>query len=220
MRAITSLILMAVSVSMLAQAKLALTTNFGYKDTYIYKNSALISKILLTQYGDKWYEENLLSNRSDISKIRLYMVIDMCGYFTIRKTGSRMSEEVKDAILKVLNIIEQEHIVVYGNWAYYDLFIKNHKSVMSQDMPDIILQEKAFGIEWFEIFPNNWFFLFPPNTSLNYKFYADESLASGIEPLSYLDWLKQKIEYYMALPIESSLDYGITNEDFCPQQNN
>lgn len=212
-------VFLLVSINTFAQARLALTTNFDYSDAFLYKNLAEISNILLNQNGDEWYEENLLKHVNDVKNlknIRFNLVISTCGYLKIAPS-SNLTSEVRNAILNAFKIIEQKQIPLYYNWWYYDQLIRAGKSITARDLQRVWGQSSAsvnFGGYFYA-----WFFLLPGNEIVSYKYYVEEEIASAREPLTYLEWLKAKINYYISCPIESSLDYGITNEVFCPNYN-
>ena len=62
---------------------------------------------------------------------------------------------------------------------------------------------------------NLWFFTLPENSFIQYDKYVEHEILQNRTPLSYMDWLIVKVEYYISLPVNSSLDYGITDKDFC-----
>lgn len=197
-----------------SQARLALTTNFNHNDLYKYKNSAIISKIILEQKGELWYE-NLLSQLSS-KQLSHAIIVNLCGNLTL-SARSTMPLDVKIAIQNSIKYIENNHIVIYGNWGYYDIFMREHDYITPQNICNIISQEKRRELNEFGLFGNEWFFSLPGNQKFNYDFYVEDEKKAGRNPKSHIEWLKEKINYYLSLPIKSSLDYGITNEDFCPQ---
>lgn len=211
---ITLLLLFLLNNGGNSQARLALTTNFNYNDLYKYKNSAIISKIILEQKGELWYE-NLVTQLSS-KQLSHVIIVNLCGNLTLF-AKSTMPLDVKIAIQNSIKYIENNHIVIYGNWGYYDIFMREHDCITPQNIYNIISQEKRRELNEFGLFGNEWFFFLPGNQKFNYDFYVEDEKRAGRIPKSHIEWLKEKIDYYLSLPIKSSLDYGITNEDFCPQ---
>ena len=52
-----------------------------------------------------------------------------------------------------------------------------------------------------------------------YEYYVADMNKKGFKPLGITGWIKMKIKQDLAEPIKSSLDYGITNDDFLLNKN-
>lgn len=198
-----------------SQARLALAANYNYNDLYLYKNSAIISKIILEQKGELWYE-NLMTQFSP-KQLSHVITVNMCGDL-ILSAKSAMPSDIKNVLQYLIKYIENNQIVIYGNWGFYDIFMREHDYVTPIDLCNIISQEGRSKWNVFVVIANGWFFYLPGNQNFNYEFYIENEKRAGRKPKSHIEWIKAKIDYYLSLPIESSLDYGITNEDFCPQR--
>ena len=211
-------VFLLVPINTFAQARLAVV---NVKKNVVEHNVAMISYAALKANGDDWYQKYVIDNILTGSvenrrKISFYLKIDSCGIVYIN-TRSLTMPEIVEGLYKTKTYIEKHNLIFYAfNIGYNSLLtsemIKSHESISAS-----IHRFGEFSVAFWNIM-NGWFPL-EYGTPYSYKYYVEEEIASAREPLTYLEWLKAKINYYISCPIESSLDYGITNEVFCPDYN-
>ncbi len=217
---IFSILLSILGLSVNSQARLALMTNFGYSYLIHYKNGATIFKILLDQKGAQWCNDILISEwqQKGPNRIGYHIKVDLCGNVTIFDKYIK-NHEVKEAMNDVVDYINKNHIIIYGWWAEYDSYMREHHSINSQGFKEVYAKHyRGTSQNYpynFQSPGNLWFFTLPENSFIQYDKYVEHEILQNRTPLSYMDWLIVKVEYYISLPVNSSLDYGITDKDFC-----
>lgn len=199
------------------QARLAVINDWY---TGVKINAVIISDIIFKIKGEEWYEKYVLENITSEDqplgrqKVSFGIIVDSCGIMQL-KTRNITITEIKEGLTEVIKYIEDNHIIIYKYSGSFARLLYENKSPTKQDVINMIHFEANAP---FIVITNEWISYTPDFTPINYDFYIDDEKNAGRNPKSYIEWLKEKIDYYLSLPIKSSLDYGITNEDFCPQQ--
>lgn len=195
-----------------AQAKLALTVS--QYDSAI-RNACLVSDLLIKQKGDEWYNTNILKT-TDLGICSFCMKANCNGQIFISAPRIK-NKEIVVALEDIANYIEKHHLTIYVSCGI---------PFRMESKGDI---EKSIK-QYLDYYKNTEFYflcgccLWPSRMEIKMsdnwykKYYVEDEKKAGRNPKSHIEWLKEKIDYYLSLPIKSSLDYGITNEDFCPQQ--
>lgn len=188
-------------------------------------NAAVISNILLKIKGDEWYEKYVLENiRSEDQpvgrqKVSFTIFVDSCGMMKMYPRSCTINE-INEGLKEAIKYIEDNHTIIYSYSGGFARLLHENKYTTKQD----IINEIHSGNNYhndnlpFTIIANGWISYVGGFTPIYYDFYVEDEKKAGRNPKSHIEWLKEKIDYYLSLPIKSSLDYGITNEDFCPQQ--
>ena len=93
---------------------------------------------------------------------------------------------------------------------------KRLKSKSKNNIKNLIIEYiKKTTPTSFLSFYNPWICSFPPYfPNVSYESYVTEIEHKGLKALDYPDWLIEKIQTDMRIPIQSTIDYGIKNDDF------
>lgn len=211
-------VFLLVSINTFAQAQLAVV---NVEKNVVEHNVAMISHAALKANGDDWYQKYVINNIltghvENRRKISFYLEIDSCGIVHIN-TRSLTMPEIVEGLYKTKAYIEKKNLIFYAYNLGYRSLLTSEKIKSRENIFASIHRFGEFSDAFWSI-TNGWFPL-EYGAPYNYKCYVEEEIASAREPLTYLEWLKMKINYYISCPIESSLDYGITNDVFCPDYN-
>lgn len=190
------------------------------------KNIAHISNAIIKIKGEDWYIQHIINNESSPKKIsysiggysdtiivlhedrlklrnpELNIVLnEVCEYLYLHRCNLYISNICVNSNNKV------------DSTKYIDCicnYVKNKQLISSQTNMKLVL----FYVH------NGFIGTIPGTTKFYYDRYYKKEIQQGNVPLSHIDWIKYQIDYYMNLPIESSLDYGIDNSAFEVKEKN
>lgn len=187
-------------------------------------NAAVISNILLKIKGDDWYEKYVLENINSEDqplgrrKVSFTISVDSCGIMKMYPRSCTI-KEVNEGLKEAIEYIEENHTIIYCYSSRFAQLLHENKCPTRKD----VIREIHLGNNYynnnlpFAIIANGWISYVGGVTPIDYTFYVEREKEMGNNPKTHIQWLKEKIDYYLSLPIKSSLDYGITNMDFCSQ---
>lgn len=173
-------------------------------------NSAIICDIMLKLKGFEWYDTHVLNvkNKRTINS-NFEVSYDGKVRFYCQDTTNT---ELKKVLIKVTEYMETYHTTLY---VYDKEYLKLLKQPRLQNnhikwgLSKVITSRKQYYSNLIDI--NNPLLLF---TKSRYDNYVELEKEQKKLPLSCGDWMKMKILELNKEPIKSSLDYGITNDDF------
>lgn len=209
-------------ISGFSQAQLVVANN---SEISLYKNCAILSDIMLMIKGDEWYKKYIIENIISLDqplgrrKVSFTISVDSCGNMKMYPRSCTI-KEINEGLKEAIEYIENNHVTIYAYNSYFARLLQNNKCATKQDVINAIcLKEYSCneGLPFTNI-TNGWMLYVPgPINHTSYDNYIQDKKKKGRNKEIELEWIKAKIDYYLSLPIKSSLDYGITNEDFCPQ---
>jgi len=173
-------------------------------------NSAIICNVLLELQGFEWYDMYIL-NVKNKRTINSNFEVTYNGKFEFYIQDTT-NTELKNALKKVTKYMEAHHIILY---VYDKNYIKLLKQPRLQNnhikwgLQNVINSRKQYYSKLIDI--NNPLLLF---TKRRYEIYVKLERERTHTPLSCRKWIESEISKLVSIPIKSSLDYGITNDDF------
>ncbi len=206
-----------------AQVQLAFSINkdsLDITDIAYRKNLAIISDAIIKIKGPDWFKENIINNcygeRHERANIICTMSIDYFGNIEFIFPQITKNDSIQATMKKVAELLENEHVIFYEYNGYFSSHFKRLKSKSKNNIKNLIIEYiKKTTPTSFLSFYNPWICSFPPYfPNVSYESYVKEIENKGLKALDYPDWLIEKIQTDMRIPIQSTIDYGIKNDDF------
>lgn len=224
MRILISIVLfIAVNTTVYSQVRLALTN----KQTTIPYMTALIYDIMIKLKGDDWVVQNIITPLSEkqYKKFRNRCEVYADGIICFYPINTKSSPEFIQALNEVALYLEKHHAVIYREFDLYSLSdINNVKYYAVPYYRDFLLREKeriaTESIQSSLIHRMVPVFSGYTNcTPIEFIWHYQDLPEIEKSKLTIIDYLKQEFDKILSQPIKSTLDYGITNEDFWSNNN-
>lgn len=215
-----------------SQVRLALTNEYTVDYTI-----ALVYDTLFKLKGDEWMKQNIVDPiiKGNSSKLQNVMIVYLDGSISFYPLKIDTSQELISTLNDVASCLEKKHAIIY-KWDdlfnlsnvnivtesalpfYRKNFILDHRAAKeyfdNQSIPDLQQILIAPMYQDIPIFDRISFFL--PST-LIYNYSCNPEIEES--EITIIDYLKQEFDKILSQPIKSTLDYGITNEDFWSNNN-
>ena len=212
-----------------SQVRLAFNCYFDYK-----YHGAILYDALIKLKGDDWtYKNVVVPLLKQPRKLMYKCLIYYDGKVQFFKVGNNPSDEILDALNEVATYLEQTQTVMIGAYEFYDF--NNLESTIQKLLKDAIETNKLklvsltkpptaedsliyYNIvkEQYRTVPifSGFYTIWPHQIIDDYELHKSEFEEQDITIMQYL---KQEVDKILSQPLpKSTLDYGITNEDFWP----
>ena len=178
-------------------------------------NSAIICDVMIKLKGFEWYDTHIL-NVENKRTINTNFEVSYNGKIKFYSKDTTNTELYK-VFLEVIEYMESHHVILY----IYDIdYIKLIKQPRLQDrhikwdLVKVINSRKQYYSNLIDV--HNPLILF---TKRGYEIYVELERKRKKVPLSCRKWIESEISKLINIPIKSSIDYGITNDDFLLNEN-
>lgn len=196
-----------------AQPRLAVVEQEYTRDLL---NTATIVYAAIKANGSDWYTQYVINNLSigDTHKLRYIISVDSCANMHV---FSRMAiPEVIEGLQKAISYINEHQLPFYSCSIGFNILKRTCDSLTRADIVKAIHSTTTGNPSTpFGSIANGWHYSWGNFSKGVYDIYAQKESSYGKQPKSFADWLFEQMKQCLSQPIESSLDYGVTNEDFC-----
>jgi len=208
-----------------AQAKLAFIQdrdNQQIPDLAYFRNLAILSDVIIKIKGVNWYEENIIKNcygtKQERAHLVCHMKVDYLGNVQFEFPDYSKNDSLKALMKSVEDFIISNHIIFYQYNTEVSKILKstNSKDLISNTIKQYIRKSQS---PYFINITYPWICMHQLYSRKRYEYYVADMNKKGFKPLGITGWIKMKIKQDLAEPIKSSLDYGITNDDFLLNKN-
>ncbi len=218
-RNIIILILCLTELSLNAQAKLALVNP---SSDFLFKNGATIYTALMQVRDNEWYKKNIQpiinSNNVNVRRDLLYnSTLEIYFDGTVKAIfNEKVPQEIQKAYIDIAKYIEDNHCIIYRYWhngqSNHCLFYENKKKDKNK-MMKLLMDYININIDSSDIIIDEHltykckFFTIPIFNDVALRIKYDKRNMTPYEILT------ESCNFLSSKPINSSLNYGITNND-------
>lgn len=208
-----------------AQVQLAFSINkdsLDITDIAYRKNLAIISDAIIKIKGPDWFKENIIKNcygtKQERAHLVCHMKVDYLGNVQFEFPDYSKNDSLKALMKSVEDFIISNHIIFYQYNTEVSKILKstNSKDLISNTIKQYIRKSQS---PYFINITYPWICMHQLYSRKRYEYYVADMNKKGFKPLGITGWIKMKIKQDLAEPIKSSLDYGITNDDFLLNKN-